>query len=116
MEYTKKDLLRMKRDLYNLAVMEKRFNKFIAFLRIGTLTGLAGTAVSLSKFADKSFNSETAFSVGGSCLVVTGMLGGAWYLVNKEAQAVSDDLFELEMNSPDELVEEVYDEIRGRRR
>lgn len=115
MEYTKKDLLKMKKKLYELVQLERGYNAFVGFTRLGALGSFSGTAVSLSMYLNKTLELEKALTVGGACLAASGICLVASHFVGKEAQAVADDAFEYEMNCPDEVVEEVYDSVYRRR-
>ena len=115
MEYTKKDLLRMKKKLYELVQLERRYNAFVGFTRLGTIGFASGSVVSLCMYLEKITNLEKSLTVGVSCLTASGVCLAASHFVGKEAQAVADDTFEYEMNCPDEIVEEVYDSVYRRR-
>lgn len=114
MEYTKKDLLKMKKKLYELIQMERRYNKFVGLTRLGAIGSISGTATSLSMYLNKTLELEKALTIGSACLVTTGICLAASHFVGKEAQAVADDTFEYEMNCPEEVVEEVYNSIYKR--
>lgn len=50
MEYTKKDLLKMKKKLYNLVLMERRYAKFSALTNLLAIGSASGVAVSLCMY------------------------------------------------------------------
>lgn len=114
MEYTKKDLLKMKKNLYELIKMERRYNKFVGFTRLGAMGSFSGTAVSLSLYLNKTLELEKALTIGSACLVTSGICLVAGHFVGKEAQAVADDTFEFVMSCPEEVVEEVYASVYKR--
>ena len=115
MEYTKKDLLKMKKKLYNLVLLEKRYNSFVALTRLGTIGCVSGTAVSFCMYLEDILDLEKSLTIGGACLAATGICAIASHVVGKEADAVSEDLFEYEANCPDGMIDEVYDSIYKRR-
>mgnify|MGYP003289636415 CR=1 FL=1 len=115
MEYTKKDLLKMKKKLYNLVLMERRYTKFSALTNLLAIGSASGVAVSLCMYLEKLLDETKALTIGASCLTVTGLLAGAGYFVGKEARAISDDVFEFEEKCPEEVIEEVYDSVYKRR-
>lgn len=115
MEYTKKDLLRMKRELYEMALLEKRCNIFSSVTKLGTIGSLSGATVSLCMYLDELIGLEKSLTVGGACLAVSGMFALATHRISKEAKTVSNELFEYELECPDELVDEVYDSVYKRK-
>lgn len=115
MEYTKKDLLKMKKKLYDLVLLEKRYNNFVALTRLGAIGSVSGSAVSLCMYLEKLMDLEKSLTVGVSCLAATGICLAAGHIVNKESRAVSDDILEYDMNCPIGMLDEVYDSVYRRR-
>ena len=107
MAYTKKDLIRMRDRLIELEVMESRFNRFLALLRLSALGTGAGAAVSLVKYLDKSLSLEKAATVGVSCLAATTILGLGANFINKEAIAIVDEYLEYSAECPQEVLDAV---------
>ena len=115
MEYTKKDLLKMKKKLYNLVLLERRYNKFVALTNLLAVGSVTGSAISLCMYLENLMEKTTALTVGGSCLTATAILAGTSYFVGKEAKAISEDVFELEEECPYEMIDEVYDSVYRRK-
>ena len=114
MEYTKQDLLKMRKKLYDLVLLERRYNSFVAITRLGAIGCVSGSVVSLCMYLEKLISGEKALTVGTSCLVTSGMFVLASNFVGKESNAISDELFEYELECPDALVDEVYDSVYRR--
>lgn len=114
MEYTKKDLLRMKKKLYELVQLERRYEIFVLYTKIGTTLGVTGSAVSLCMYLNKLASIEKALTVGGACLVTSGICSLAGYSVGKERKNISNELEKFEMKCPGEVLDEVYESVYKR--
>ena len=114
MEYTKQDLLKMRKKLYDLVLLEKRYNAFTALTRMAAIGLGSGSAISLCLYLEKLISGEKALTGGTACLVTSGMFALASNFVGKESKAISDELFEYELGCPDALVDEVYDSVYRR--
>ncbi len=114
MEYTKKDLLRMKKKLYELVQLDRKYKVFSSYTKIGATLGVTGSAVSLCMYLNKIASIEKTLTIGGACLVTSGICSLVNYCVGKESNNISDELEKFEMKCPYELVDEVYDTVYKR--
>lgn len=114
MEYTRKDLLRMKKKLYELVQLERRYEIFVLYSKIGTILGVTGAAVSLCMYLNELASVEKTLTVGGACLVTSGICSLAGYSVGKESKKISNEVDKFEMKCPSEVLDEVYESVYKR--
>ena len=111
MSYSKEELLKLKKELTELLKEEKRYRMFNNFNKFGALVTATSSTVSLSMYLNKNLEMDKMLTIGGSCLLVSGIFSIASHLVNKETQAVVEEIEMIEMNCPDEIIDEVYDTV-----
>lgn len=115
MEYTKKDLLRMRAKLIRYYEQEVRYNSLLNLLKGTTLLFSSGVAVSLCMYLEKLYEAENAISTGAACGAVALTTGVSAIVLNRETNKLEDEIFDYEQNCPAELIEEAYDVVHRRR-
>lgn len=114
MEYTKKDLLKMKAKLIRYYNQERRYYNVLSFLRGTTLLFSSGAVVSFCMYLEKLFEADKAIATGAACGAVALTTGLSSMFVNKETKELEDEIFDYELKCPDELIEEAYKISRNR--
>lgn len=57
---------------------------------------------------------EKTLTVGGACLVTSGICSLAGYSVGKESKKISNEVDKFEMKCPSEVLDEVYESVYKR--
>jgi hypothetical protein len=115
MEYTKDELVRMKAKLIRYYSQEKRNNSLLRLLRCSALLFTSGTFVSLSMYLEKLQKLEDSVLIGASCGALALTTGVSSVFLNRETNKLEDEIFEYELNCPDQVIEEAYESVYRRR-
>lgn len=112
MNYTKNELIYMKVKLKRLYEMERRYNNFLRFLNGTAITLISGSAVSLGLYINDLMDLEKTVTIGGACFVGSAISVLGSHYVGKEKNNIEDDIWDFEMECPEEVIDEVYSSLK----